>query len=64
MAKHKPRQAWAVVHARTGQFVIVDARLPLFWLRQPATAFAESHGFTVRGDKVTARLIRVTPQVS
>lgn len=43
MAKPISKQAWAVTNSR-GRMVLVDGRLPIFWLRKLAKDFAEKHG--------------------
>lgn len=57
MSKLVSKQAWAVVNRKNG-LLVVDGRLPLFWLRKVAVAFAEKHGmqdFRVRRVVVSGR---------
>jgi len=57
MIKPVSEQAWAVVGNR-GSLILVDGRLPLFWLRRTAVMFAKEHGLrNVRVRKVVVNEI-------
>lgn len=59
MKRSTRNRMWAVVHQRTRKLIVVDGRLPLFWLRKPARDFAWKHGFTSYGPKADVAIIRV-----
>jgi hypothetical protein len=58
MKKIRKTAIWALVHASSGKLIVVDARVPVFWLRGPAQDFARDYGFRTSGPNANAKAIR------
>jgi len=44
-----PVLAWGIVECSTGKLTVIDAHLPVFWLRHVAVDAANNAGYTTRG---------------
>jgi len=56
----KEEQGWAIVDAKSGDLMLFDGRMPIYWLRRVAVMVAKEHGFTADGSDRDARICKVS----